>query len=360
MVFLDLKKAFDTVSHRILLNKLGNFGFNLTTVEWFKSYLNNRHQYVRFNNINSETLPVCYGVPQGSILGPTLFSLYINDLAELMNQDNVLLYADDTVLYNEDPVKLQDMLDRTHKWCQQNLLTINCKKSQWMRTLIVSKGPRNEAFHLGRNFLEMAREYKYLGLVIDVELNFKKQRDALSLKVYPKLSFFRTIRKYIDVDTALTIYKSTVLPVIEYADFVFDHNIKYVNKKIQGLQNQGLYTVYNQHIRPYVERESTEILHQRANVYRLIHRRRLHLIGFAYTLSQNVNYLDIRDIRTRQHEGKLFRLYKLDHYRCGQDPTYRAMLEWNSLDVQTRNSTSKSMTIATLKKQIINPFTKVL
>ena len=77
-------------------------------------------------------------------------------------------------------------------------------------------------------------------------------------------------------------------------------------------------------------------------------------------LSFNEDYLDVRDIRTRNHEGKLFRLYKLDHYRCGQDPIYRAMIEWNVLDVQTRNSLSKLSLITVLKSQIINPYMKVL
>ena len=95
-------------------------------------------------------------------------------------------------------------------------------------------------------------------------------------------------------------------------------------------------------------------------MFRLIHRRRLHLLNLAYSLSFNKDYLDNRDIRTRNHEGKLFHLYKLDHYRCGQDPIYRAMCEWNSLDVQTRNSVSKLSLTTRLRSQIINPYQKVL
>ena len=188
--------------------------------------------------------------------------MYINDLAELLLNRNVLLYADDTVLYNVNAIDLQDMLDITHRWCQDNLLTVNCKKSQWMRTSLIKKDVRDETFTLGTNRVERTMDYKYLGLIIDTELNFQKHRDSLSVKINPKLSFFRTIRKFIDNSTAATIYTSTILPVIEYADFVYDHNIKYINKKIQGFQNQGLYTVYNQHIKPFIQRESTETLHR--------------------------------------------------------------------------------------------------
>ena len=80
-------------------------------------------------------------------------------------------------------------------------------------------------------------------------------------KVNLKICFFKKVRKYIEVDMALTIYKSTILPLIEYADFAHDFGIKYVRKKIQGLQNYGLTVVYNQHIQPYMQRVSTEILH---------------------------------------------------------------------------------------------------
>ena len=81
------------------------------------------------NGINSTLRNIGYGVPQGSILGPTLFALYINDLAGLLHHKNVILYADDTVVYDTDPIKLRSMLDNTNAWCEENLLTVNCKKS---------------------------------------------------------------------------------------------------------------------------------------------------------------------------------------------------------------------------------------
>ena len=142
---------------------------------------------------------------------------------------------------------------------------------------------------------------------------------------------------------AITIYKSTILPIIEYADFVYDRNIKYVSKKLQTLQNQGLNVVYNQHILPYTHRESTETLHSNAKLYRLYHYRNLHLLSYAYKLSLNETLLDKRDIPTRCHVGKLFLIPKHDHYRCSQDPTFRAMCEWNLQPVDVRISNSKSI-----------------
>ena len=286
LIYLDLKKAFDTVSHQIL-NKLGSFGLDIGTVNWFKSYLGNRQQYVKFNNINSSILPTSYGVPQGSILGPTLFALYINDLADKFHHKNIVLYADDTVIYNSDSVVLQCMLDSTNLWCEENLLTVNCKKSQWMKTSIVHKHTPDNLFRLGQNILDQVNEYRYLGLTLDTDLNFKSLRENLYKRVNLKISFFKKIRRYIDIKMAATIYKSMILPIIEYADFVYDHSIKYVDKKLQTLQNQGLSVVYNQHILPFAQQDSIEILHCNAKLYRLYYRRKLHLLSFAYKLSQN-------------------------------------------------------------------------
>ena len=303
---------------------------------------------------------VGYGVPQGSILGPTLFALYINDLASLFQHKDIILYADDTVLYHSDPTVLQNMLNRTNTWCEENLLTVNCKKSQWMKTSIIHKQLLGQSFLLGTNILDQVREYKYLGLLLDTDLNFKSLRENLYRRVNLKILFFKKIRKYIDVTMAITIYKSTILPIIEYADFVYDHNIKYVSKKLQTLQNQGLNVVYNQHILPYTQRESTETLHRNAKLYRLYHRRNLHLLSYAYKLSLNETLLDKRDIPTRRHVGKLFLIPKHDHYRCSQDPTFRAMCEWNLQPVDVRISNSKSIFLEKLKRLIPNPYMKIL
>ena len=360
LIYHDLKKAFDTVSHSILLNKLGNFGLDGRSVDWFESYLGNRQQYVKFNNVNSTVRTIRYGVPQGSILGPTLFALYINDVTNLFDHGNIILYADDTVIFDSDPRILQEKLNETNQWCEENLLTVNCKKCQWMKTSIVSKQKPKKIFHLGPNVLGQVNKYKYLGLLIDSNLNFKSLRENLYKRVNYKLTFFKKIRSYLDVSTAVTIYKSTILPIIEYADFVHDHNIKYVSKKLQTLQNQGLRVSQNQHIMPFAQRDSTEVLHRNAKIYRLYHRRKLHLLSFAYKLSHIDLYVDKRDIHTRQHVGKLFLIPKSEHYSYVQNPIYRAMCEWNQLPVEVRNSKSKTTFLSSVTRLIPNPYMKVL
>ena len=146
--------------------------------------------------------------------------------------------------------------------------------------------------------------YKYLGLIMDPQLKFQSHRDNLHKRLNYKMTFFKKIRKYINIEVAMTIYKSTVLPIIEYADFVHDQNIIYINKKLQTIQNQYLYIVYNQHMLPYLGRQSSDILHREARLFRLDHRRHMHLLSYAYLLTHVDDLMDNRDINTRQHEGK--------------------------------------------------------
>ena len=133
-----------------------------------------------------------------------------------------------------------------------------------------------------------------------------------------------------------------------------------MSKKFQTYQNQGLYTVYNNYFLPYLQRDSTETLQRHAKLYRLKHRRRLHLLSYAYPLSKRDNLLDKRDINTRRHQGKLFISYTLNHFKCLQDLMYRAMHEWNNLNVVTRNAATKTIFLNCIKAEIVNPYSKII
>ena len=358
VIYLDLKKAFDSVSHTILLSKLKMIGLDRNSVRWFNSYLSNRKQKTIANNTLSNELYVPYGVPQGSILGPTLFTIYINDLAELI-KGNINFYADDTILYSSDSRLLNADLECTYNWCNSNLLTINCKKSQWMNINLTGRKLDNTFFTLGNTLLKRVEEYRYLGVIIDSQLTFQAYRDSLINRVNLKISYFRKIRYYMTQEAALMLYKGTILPIIEYADFVFDFNIKYINRKLQTLQNNALYIVFNQHFLPYDQKDSTETLHRQAKLYRLTHRRWIHMLLFVYNSTSNHALLDVRDIHTRRRDGILFTITKMDHYKAKQDPMRRAMSAWNTLTVQTRNVNTKDQLRICLNSAIVNPYSKV-
>ena len=171
-----------------------------------------------------------------------------------------------------------------------------------------------------------------------------------------KITYFRKIRKFLTLESALLIYKCMILPILEYADFVHDFDMKYISKKVQTIQNTGLYIVYDQYHLPYDRRQSTEALHRRAGIHRLAHRRWMHMLLYVYNHITDEDLLDVRDINTRRREGILFHLPIQGHYKSRQDPLIKAMTVWNNLPVAFRDAVTKNELRLLLKNSIQNPY----
>ena len=258
-IFLDSKKAFDTVSHPILITKLEELGLSTACTVWLSSYLSGRIQKVILNGQVSPGKPISYGVPQRSVLGPILFSIYINNLPKICGT-GIQMYADDTVLYSTDPIKLQESLDATLKWCGHIVLTINTLKTKWMMIGVTNRTwNQNVKFIANNNQLEYV---KYFAVHFDPLLNYSIHRQKLMNHVQMKLNYFAQIRCFLNNEAALLIYKTTILPLIEYADYIIDQN-----NQLQNLQNRGLRIALNQHIKRYDERMTTEEMHRAARIY---------------------------------------------------------------------------------------------
>ena len=155
VVFVDLKKAFDTVDHEVLLEKLKIIGISDSSIVWFREYLQNRRIVTQVGNTLSREQCISYGVPQGSILGPLLFALYINDMVKTVENCKIHLYADDTVLYfsSKNPhtvqQKLQQELNTISDWMCKNRLSLNCDKTVCM--LIGNRKSLNKCNQLNLN-----------------------------------------------------------------------------------------------------------------------------------------------------------------------------------------------------------------
>ena len=174
-IFADFSKAFDTVDHTTLLNKLYKYGIRGQPHSLLKSFLSNRRQYVRINSSDSKTLPNNIGVPQGSCLGPLLYNIYCNDITELLSDCDVILYADDLVIHkssdniNALSAYLNLTLDKLGDWCSYNKLSINPTKTKWMM-FSNQRITLNPILSIQNQYIENVSEFKYLGFTVDNKL----------------------------------------------------------------------------------------------------------------------------------------------------------------------------------------------
>ena len=228
-VFIDLRKAFDTVDHSILLKKLEKFGIKNEIFMCCKNYLSNRKQKTLVNGINSEYLDVSCGVPQGSVLGPLFFIIYVNDIVNRIGVNNIKLYADDTVIFCEGDEEtllknnLQYLLNIFSCWCRENKLSINAEKTKFVcfGTKQRVKRYRDLKLSLLDTFIQQVPSYKYLGITLECSINFKLQIQQTMNKVSHKLYILSKIRQFLTVKSSILIYKTMILPYFDYGDVVY-------------------------------------------------------------------------------------------------------------------------------------------
>ena len=251
MVALDLKKAFDTVHHGILLDKLKEMGISDEALKWFGSYLQDRFQCTVVNGVTSTMQKVKCGIPQGSNLGPLLFLAYINDLTKCVKNCKISLYADDTCIYSSDKDAanivntLNDELKAVNKWLTRNKLALNAKKCEFL--LIGSRKRIKTAVvpdvTIGMNTIQRVRCLKYLGIIIDEHLDWSAQVEALGKKIIRDIYLLKRIKQFIGQKVALLYYKSIIQSKFDYCDIVWGSIGKGYARKLQILQNRALRSV---------------------------------------------------------------------------------------------------------------------
>ena len=250
-VFLDLRKAFDLVNHKLLLQKLRFYFQNENTVSFFSSYLLQRCQEVSFNGTSSSPGIVKCGVPQGSILGPILFCLFINDLPLCITEKNAILelFADDSSLHTESNTlqnienTLQDSINNIAHWCNENKMALHPHKS---KSMLISTRQKQQLIPLSLNLkvlsndIQQVHEHKVLGIIIDDELSWRSHIDKLSKKISKNLFLLNKLRHLVSPDALKLFFHAHILSHFNYASTVWCKASENQFKKLNSLHKRGL------------------------------------------------------------------------------------------------------------------------
>ena len=246
-VFIDLKKAYDTVNHTILLKKMESYGVRGISSDWFKSYLKDRPQCVRIGKSESEYEICRFGVPQGSVLGSLLFLIYINDLPEVSSKLFSVLYADDTCLslsnhdYNQLIADFNIELEKVNIWLVKNRLSLNVAKTI---TINFSKRKNNinssNTLKLNGLHLNYHNEVKYLGMIIDRNLSFKPFIDKISSKISKTLGVLYRISINTPKFILIKLYYALIYPYLIYCNIIWGGANTCLPSKILILQKRAV------------------------------------------------------------------------------------------------------------------------
>ena len=300
-IYLDLSKAFDTLNHDILLSKLQLYGIKNMPLKLISNYLFNRTQYVHFNGINSEMYPVQVGVPQGSILGPLLFIIYLNDLPNACKLFQPIIYADDNTLYgslkcfgdlNEKSISenINNELQDINTWLKLNKLSLNTSKTKYIVFHMPQKKIPKLELKLDDKLIEQVSDFNLLGVHINQHLNWSTHTNYINTKISKTIGILSKLKHFLPRFVLKIIYDTLIVPHLTYGILCWGHSAK----KTFILQKKCLRIIsnskYNAHTDPIFKQFS---LLKLQDIYKL------EILKFCFKLENSKLPLYFNSINTQ-------------------------------------------------------------
>ena len=294
-IFLDLSKAFDTLDPEILLQKLSYYGVNGPAIKWFKTYLYDRPHFVEFDHCESDTKILSLGVPQGSILGPLLFTIYINDIQFCSDFFHFIKYADDTTLLspnvsynNHISTVINDEINKVYKWLCANKLSLNIQKTKYIIF-------HNQGKNINTNipvikikdiFIDRVQNFNFLGVNLNENLNWNSHIDQISIKISRCLGIMYKLKNVLPIHILKILYYSLILPYLSYG--ILAWGASSARLRLFSLQKKAIRLITNSRFNAH-----TEPLFKALNLLKLedIHKLCVLKFYFKYTHNELPAYL---------------------------------------------------------------------
>ena len=366
-VLCDLSKAFDVINHNILINKLEFYGIRGIAKDWILNYLSDRSQYVEFDKHNSTFCSIDCGVPQGSILGPLLYLIYVNDVANSTTA-NLYSFADDTSLSITDSnlntlFRIANIeIKKLYDWFCANRLSLNSKKTKY----IVIRSPFIKCdfsglnlfingaslSRIGKNLKEEST--KFLGISIDEHLSWKYHIEQMNNKISRALFMLKQVKHVLPLKSLRTLYFALIHPHITYGILAWGSAVPSILKKSISLQKRAMRVIHNAGYKSH-----TEPLFKISNILKLQDQVEFEKLLFMYDFNMGKLPISFDKLYSFNHENRvdhLTRQSKLLHIiRCDSNfarrlPIYNFPNIWNSWSDKIIHTTSR----ANLKTQAKN------
>ena len=296
LVLLDYSKAFDCANHRLILAKLKAAGFRSDALDWVFSYLNDRKQKVCTSGGESGWSSVVNGVPQGSVLGPLLFTVLVSDLKDAIKRGRYHMYADDTQLYysckcenaNDTIKNINSDLDRISKFSKTNCLKLNAGKSKFIiigsrQNLKKLKNIQLDPIRIEDNVIEREYEAKNLGVTFDEELSWTRHVNLSVARAYGKLKHIYRFKNFLNESSKIKVIEAYILSQFNYGDIILQNLSEQLKYKIQKVQNSCIRFIYG--LRKY---DHLSGMIKSKNILNMQNRRMLHNLSLMFKIKNNI------------------------------------------------------------------------